>query len=96
MKHAKASASNPEPEAEGEGGGDGDAVATKVVVGAEGHHPDSTSVPPQSPQVPLLLVFNLVQLSSLVQCCQIRISYRGLPWGLYMPDLGERPVSDGS
>jgi len=69
MKHAKASASNPEPEAqgEGEGEGQGEGVATKVVK-AEGerHNTDSTPAPSQSPQVPLLLVFILVCLSSLV------------------------------
>ena len=55
MMHAKASASNPQLEAQGEG----EAVATKVVK-AEGPNPDSTPVPPQSPQVPLLLVFILI------------------------------------
>jgi len=59
VKHAKASASKPEPETQGE------AVATKVVK-AEGHNPDSTPVPPQGPQVWLLLVFILICLSSLV------------------------------
>ncbi len=59
VKHAKANGSKPEPEAQGE------AVATKVV-NADGHNPDSTPMPPQSPQVPLLLVFILVCLSSLV------------------------------
>ena len=59
VKHAKANNSKPEPEARGE------AVATKVV-NADGHNPDSTPAPPQSPQVPLLLVLILVCLSTLV------------------------------
>ena len=82
MMHAKASAFNPEPEAQGE------AVATKVVNGGEGHNPDSTPAPPQSPQVWLVLVFILVCLSSLVAVLSqqelIQTAFRGctcLTWG---------------
>ncbi len=59
VKHAKANSSKPEPEAQGK------AVATKVV-NADGHNPNRTPAPPQSPQVPLLLVLILVCLSTLV------------------------------
>ncbi len=95
MKHAKASASNPEPEAQGQG--EGEAVATKVVNGGDGHNPDSTPASFQSPQVLLLvfLLFILVGLSSLVAVfVQARPRTEGHLGGLYMPDLGERPVSD--
>ncbi len=97
MKHAKASASNPEPEAQGEWEGEGEAVATKVVNGGDGHNPDSTPASFQSPQVLLLvfLLFILVCLSSLVAVfVQARPHTEGHLGGVYMPDLGERPVSD--
>ena len=58
-RHAKAIGSTQEPEAQGA------AVVTNVVK-LEGHHPNSTPAPPQSPRVRLVFVFILFCLSSSV------------------------------
>ena len=95
MKHAKASASKPEPEAQGEEEEEREAVATKVFNGGKEPNPDSTPAPPQSPQVPLLLVFILFILACLSSLVAVLFKQdRGPPGGVYMPDPGERHLSD--
>ena len=85
MKHAKASASNPQLEAQGEEEGGGEAVATTVVNGGERHNPDSNPAPPQTPQVPLLLVFMLICLSSLIAVLSKQDPiHRATQGGVYM------------